>query len=86
MIYVNIILALEESEPQSLSLYSYSHQSHFDHTGCGLGFVFNFWQIAATGGIAVIDSNMEKADNSKKYYVSLSLIFLVLFNENKEYL
>ena len=27
-------------------------------------------QVAATGAIAVSDSNMEKTDNSRKYYVS----------------
>jgi len=34
--------------------------------------------IAATGGIAVIDSNMEKADNSKKYYLLDFLMFSVI--------
>ena len=31
-----------------------------------------FLQIAVTGVIAVLDSNMENAENSKKYYVSWS--------------
>ena len=29
-------------------------------------------KVAATGAIAVSDSNMENTDNSRKYYVSVS--------------